>query len=91
MQLETKVIPVFDSQSSDNAGKSRTTPTPTASRFDTIAASVVIGLTAWFVIALFGLVTNMLPGLLFPLILGALCGVCSGLIAYLLMKDGPEA
>ena len=55
-------------------------------RHDTLAAAVVIGLTAQFVAILFGLVTDLIPGLLLNILLGSFIGTAAGLISYQLMK-----
>lgn len=97
MQLETKVIPVFSSPKSspatdatrETAQNSVQNPIriDSSSRSDNLAASIVIGLTGWFVVALFCLVTDYLPGLLIPVTAGAFVGCVSGLVAYALMKE----
>ncbi len=53
---------------------------------DTLAAAIVIGLTAQFVTILFGLVTDFIPGLVPNLLLSGFIGGAAGLISYHLMK-----
>ncbi|NDD65188.1 MAG: hypothetical protein EBZ36_14620 [Acidobacteria bacterium] len=53
---------------------------------DTIGASVVIALTAVFIVILFGLVTDYIPSLAAVLLIGLFTGTSSGLIALTLMK-----
>ncbi|MGH9835238.1 MAG: hypothetical protein ACRD9Y_19635 [Blastocatellia bacterium] len=60
---------------------------PRESQLDIISTAVVIGMTAQFVIFLFGLVTEFMPRLFGSTLISASVGLCVGVIAYALMKS----
>lgn len=53
---------------------------------DVLAASIVIGLTAVFVVVLFAIVTGFISSLIFTTLLGTVTGASCGLIAHTLMR-----
>jgi hypothetical protein len=59
---------------------------PRESKLDIISTAVVIGMTAQFVIFLFGLVTEFMPRLFGSTLISVSVGLCAGVIAYVLMK-----
>lgn len=93
MQMESRVVSTLHSQPrpttivrlvSDERSSDSSEADP--QRHDTLAAAIVIGLTAQFVTVLFGLVTDFIPGLPLNILLSSLIGGATGLIAYHLMK-----
>jgi hypothetical protein len=60
---------------------------PRESKLDVISTAVIIGMTAQFVIFLFGLVTEFMPRLFGSALISASVGLCAGVIAYVLMKS----
>lgn len=60
---------------------------PRESQLDIISTAVVIGMTAQFVIFLFGLVSEFMPRLFGSALISAFVGLCVGVIAYALMKS----
>ncbi len=90
MQMESRVVSTLHSQPhqttivrlQDDSNR----PVHGQRHHDTLAAAIVIGLTAQFVTILFGLVTDFIPGLLPNLMLGGLIGGAAGLISYHLMQ-----
>jgi hypothetical protein len=59
---------------------------PRESKLDIVSAAVVIGMTAQFVVFLFGLVTEFIPRLIETILISLFIGLCVGVIAYALMK-----
>ncbi|MGE0128775.1 MAG: hypothetical protein AB7U82_11905 [Blastocatellales bacterium] len=59
---------------------------PRQSKLDTVSASVVVGMTAQFVVFIFGLVTEFVPRLLDNILLSLFVGLCVGVIAFAMMK-----
>ena len=60
---------------------------PRQSKLDTVSAAVVVGMTAQFVMFIFGLVTEFVPRLIENILLSVFVGLCVGVIAFALMKD----
>lgn len=97
MQMESRVVSTLHSQTrpttivrlnseTKSSAASAEHSTTYQQRHDTLAAAIVIGLTAQFVAILFGLVTDLIPGLLLNILLGSFIGTAAGLISYQLMK-----
>jgi hypothetical protein len=89
MNIETRVAGAFNpspgpANSARAAGRSGVRRPGDA---DTAGASVVIGLTAIFAVALFGLVTDFIPSLLVLSLVSLFVGISSGLISFTLMKN----
>jgi hypothetical protein len=59
---------------------------PRESKFDIVSVAVFIGMSAQFVIFLFGLVTEFRPRLYETILISVFVGLCVGIIAYALMK-----
>jgi hypothetical protein len=66
--------------------RAETLSRPRESKLDTISAAVVIGMTAQFVVFLFGLVTEFVPRLIENILLSVFVGLCVGVIGFALMK-----
>ncbi len=66
--------------------KAKVATRPRESQLDIISTAVIIGMTAQFVIFLFGLVTEFMPRLFGSALISASVGLCVGVIAYALMK-----
>jgi len=56
------------------------------SKLDTVSIAVVVGMTALFVVFIFGLVTEFSPRILDTVLLSAFIGICVGVIAFALVK-----
>jgi hypothetical protein len=76
-QLRNRIVQVIKAESAVK---------PRESQLDVISTAVVIGMTAQFVIFLFGLVTEFMPRLFGSALISASVGLCVGVIAYALMK-----
>jgi hypothetical protein len=85
MQIESRVMTDL-TQMARESSRGRHTPVDTH-RLDNIAAAMVIGLTAMFVVTIFGMVTDFIPSLLFTVIIGSFIGISSGAIAYIIMRN----
>ncbi len=59
---------------------------PRESKLDIVSTAVVIGMTAQFVVFIFGLVTDFIPRMLETILISVFVGLCVGVIAYALMK-----
>src|SRR5262245_41425178 len=59
---------------------------PRESKLDTVSAAVVVGMTAQFVVFIFGLVTDFVPRLIENILLSVFIGLCVAVIAFALMK-----
>lgn len=59
---------------------------PRESKLDIVSASVVIGMTAQFIVFIFGLVTEFVPRLFDNIMLSVFVGLCVGIIGFALMK-----
>ncbi len=59
---------------------------PRESKLDIVSAAVVIGMTAQFVVFIFGLVTEFVPRLFENILLSVFVGLCVGVIGFALMK-----
>ncbi|MCG3162658.1 MAG: hypothetical protein JMDDDDMK_03952 [Acidobacteria bacterium] len=59
---------------------------PRGSKLDTVSAAVVVGMTAQFVLFIFGLVTEFVPRLIENILLSVFVGLCVSVIAFALMK-----
>jgi len=59
---------------------------PRLSKLDTVSAAVVVGMTAQFVVFIFGLVTEFVPRLIENILLSLFVGLCVAVIAFALMK-----
>jgi hypothetical protein len=57
-----------------------------APMLDMVSASVFVGMTAQFLVFLFGLVTEYVPRLIENILWSVFAGICVGVIAYALMK-----
>lgn len=89
MQIESRMVGALNRTPHSSASPSNTEKTLKRVRLDvdTIAASVVIGLTAMFVVALFSLVTDFIPSLVATVLISLFIGLSAGLIAFTLMKS----
>jgi preprotein translocase subunit SecF len=56
------------------------------SKTDTISASVVVGMTAQFVVFILCLVTEFVPRIIDTILLSLFVGICVGVIGFALMK-----
>jgi len=56
------------------------------SKLDTVSTAVVVGMTALFVVFIFGLVTEFVPRILDTILLSVFIGICVGVIAFALIK-----
>ncbi len=57
------------------------------SKLDKVSTSVVIGMTALFVVSILCLVTEFAPRLIDNILFSLFVGLCVGVIAFALMKD----
>jgi len=89
MQIESRIVGALNRPSHTAASLNKTDQSDRRVRLDadTIAASVVIGLTAIFVVSLFSLVTDFIPSLVATLLISFFVGISTGLIAFILMKN----
>ena len=56
-------------------------------KIDSLLISVIFGLTAGFVIMVFGTVTDFMPRLIDNILLSIFVGLCVGVIAFALMNE----
>ena len=59
----------------------------TQTKLDRISTSVVIGMTAQFVITVFGIVTEFMPRMLDNILLSIFVGLCVGVITFALLSE----